>query len=202
MTIRVVTPPAIEPVSLTEMRLHLRERSSVTAQDPLISALIQAVREHGENMTGRAFVYQELEYSCAYFPSAFKLPRPPLVSVASIKYTDSDGAEQTVDPSTYQVDSYAQPGLIKPAYLETWPTDVRSSDFNAVRVRYFAGYPPGSPASDLAESVPEGIKAWLKVRVGQLYEHREAVVVGNIVSAIPRDFVDGLLDRYLVDRFA
>lgn len=201
MTVRIITQPPIEPVSLSEMRLHLRERDAVTAQDPLISALIQAVREYGENMTGRAFVYQELEYSCSSFPSVFELPRPPLISVSSIKYTDSDGAEQTVSPALYQVDSFSEPGLVKPVYLETWPSDVRSSDFNAVRVRYFAGYPPGSPVSDLAESVPEGIKAWLKVRVAQLYEHREAVVVGNIVSAIPRDFVDGLLDRYLVGRF-
>ena len=39
------------------------------------------------------------------------------------------------------------------------------------------------------------------MRVAQLYEHREAVVTGTMLTAMPRDFVDGLLDQLKVHLF-
>ena len=43
--------------------------------------------------------------------------------------------------------------------------------------------------------MPEGIKSWIKLRVGSLYAHREEVSRTGIAS-LP--FVDGLLDPYKV----
>jgi hypothetical protein len=97
--------------------------------------------------------------------------------------------EQTLDPLLYAVDDQSEPGLIAPAYGETWPAT--RNEMNAVRVRFVAGY--GSKAD-----VPEILKTWAKVRINTLYEHREAIITGTIVASIPRDFVDGLLDSYRV----
>ena len=49
-----------------------------------------------------------------------------------------------------------------------------------------------------ATRVPEGIKSWIKLRVGSLYAHREevAVVSRGRVELLP--FIDGLLDSYKV----
>ena len=199
MTLRVVTEPTVEPLTLTEAKLHAR--IDTTADDTLIeSMLIPAARRYAENLTRRAFVQQTLELTLPYFEHCIELPRPPLISVTHVKYIDADGVLQTVDAEDYQIDTYREPGLIKPAYLETWPVVTRS-DFNAVQIRYVAGYSPIGSPTDYASGVPQLLKQWMCVRVAQMYEHREAIIVGAIVEDLSRDFVDGLLDSLIVDLF-
>jgi len=205
MTVRVITEPSAEPITLAEAKLHLRVETGATADDSLITSMITVARQYAENYTRRAFVKRTLELTLPAIPSGgvFCLPFPPLVSVSWIKYVDVDGVLQTKLASEYQVDTYREPGLIKPAYLETWPVVTRN-DFNAIQVRYIAGYPEsGSPDTDVdyAANIPEAIKHWLKIRIGTLYENREAIVVGVSQSMIHRDFIDGLLDPYVVDLF-
>lgn len=202
MTIRVAVAPAEEPVTLDEVKLHLRETE--TGQDELISALIIAARQYAENYTRRALVTQTLELGLPAFPDAgvIELPRPPLQSLTWVKYIDFNGNLQTVDPTTYQIDTFREPAQVKPAYLRWWFWYQVRNDFNAVQLRYVAGYPGvGSPA-DLTSGIPEAIKHWMKVCVAQLYEHREAIVVERATLIdIPRSYIDGLLDPYVVDLF-
>lgn len=206
MTVRIITEPVAEPITLAQAKLHCRLENSFTSDDTLIeSLLIPAARRYAENITRRAYVQRTLELTLPCFPDGgvIELPFPPLISVTSVKYIDADGVLQTVAASDYQVDTYRKPGLLKPAYLESWPTITRS-DFNAVQVRYEAGYSPsGSPASDLdyAANIPETLKCWMQVRVGTMYEHRESIIVGNIVSELSRNFIDSLLDDLVVDLF-
>lgn len=53
-----VTDPDIEPVTLAEMKLHLRAYGSDTSEDALISSLITSAREWVEQYTGRALIDQ------------------------------------------------------------------------------------------------------------------------------------------------
>ena len=88
---RQISTAGIEPVSLAEMKLHLRETN--TDQDALISALIRSARSYAENLTNRVFCYQTRELSLPYFPrfvpsstdpadyNVIFLPRAPLISV-------------------------------------------------------------------------------------------------------------------------
>ena len=46
--------------------------------------------------------------------------------------------------------------------------------------------------------VPEGIKSWIKLRVGSLYTHREEMAVLSRGRIDPLPFVQGLLDPYRV----
>ena len=46
-------------------------------------------------------------------------------------------------------------------------------------------------------ALPEGITAWIKMRVSQMYEYREPMQAGNMTE-LPRSFVDGLLDPYVL----
>jgi hypothetical protein len=59
-------------------------------------------------------------------------------------------------------------------------------------LRIECGYPD-------AKAVPASIKMWIWQRLGYLIEHRDALVSGQSVEP-PRDYVDGLLDPYLVPR--
>ena len=67
---------------------------------------------------------------------------------------------------------------------------------------------PGGPAITLTDTgsgtsfigvVPEGIKSWMKVRIGALYQHREEIAVTDKGTKIePLPFMDRLLDPYRV----
>ena len=201
MTVRVITAPAVEPITLAEAKEHLRfDDACGVAQDALISGLIRVVRNYAENYTRRAFVQQTLEYTTHCFTHEMVLPRPPLISIESVKYIDTDGVLQTVDSSVYQIDSYRAPGLIKPAWLQYWPIVTRN-DYNAVRIRYVAGYAPVGSPTDYASGVPEVIKQWMKIRLANYHSFASDIVVGTIVANLQRDFCDALLDGICVDLF-
>jgi uncharacterized phiE125 gp8 family phage protein len=97
------------------------------------------------------------------------------------------GGTSTVQTSTdYTVDIKSTPGRIYPAYSKSWPATRWQR--NAVTVRYVAGY--GLPAA-----VPEGIKAAMKLLIGNWYEQREANIVGTIIGTVPLA-VESLLWSY------
>ena len=52
-----------------------------------------------------------------------------------------------------------------------------------------AGY--GNPAD-----VPEGLKSWMLLRIGSLYQNREEVAAMARGKIDPLPFIDGLLDPY------
>jgi uncharacterized phiE125 gp8 family phage protein len=45
--------------------------------------------------------------------------------------------------------------------------------------------------------VPDGIRAWMLLRVGSLMENREEVAIGQRLTMVEPGFVDGLLDPYI-----
>lgn len=162
----VAAGPAIEPVTLSEARGHLRVDHS--DDDLLIMNLIVAAREHIEGTsTRRALITQTRDYWLPHFSGSMEIPYPPLQSVTSVKYIDAAGAEQTLDSSVYAVVSDDIPGRVELAYGESWPTVRRES--NAVAIRFVAGY--GAARGD----VPATIRQGLLLLVGHLYENRELV---------------------------
>lgn len=190
MTLRLITGPAAEPLSLAEAKLHLRVDSS--DEDALITACIVAARQQAEHITGRSLVTQTWERVLDGFPAAeIELGVPPVQSIASIVYADATGATQTLSSAAYVLDDVRVPGWVLPAAGTSWPAT--ADGINTVRVRFVAGY--GNAAA-----VPEGIKAWMRLHVGALYENREAVITapGVVSSALAGGFADGLLDPYRV----
>jgi uncharacterized phiE125 gp8 family phage protein len=188
MSLITITPPATEPVSLAEARLHLKV--DTTDDDTLISALISAVREQAEHRTGRALITQTLELVLDGFPEDIELPKPPALAITSISYYDSNGALQVLDSADYSLDSDSEPAWLVPAYGLSWPATYNMP--NAVRVRYTAGY---GAASD----VPTAYKAWILAALSTMYNIREQIVIERgALMTIPRNFADGLLDPYLI----
>lgn len=196
MAIRLITPPAAEPITLVEAKEHLRVDHST--DDALIAAMITASRTFCEQWTARAFVTQTWELVIDDFPSAeIMLPLPPLQSVTSVKYDDAGGVEQTLGTTEYDVDTVNQPGWVVPS-TSGWPTSVWTG-INSVRIRYVAGYDPSADSPpDLAANVPGSLKAAMFLYLGQLYDQREDVVVGTIVNKVPTGSVDFLLRQFRV----
>lgn len=165
MALTLTTGPAIEPVTLTEAKEHLRV--DIEDDDSLILTYIAAARRNVESWLHRALINQTFTLKLDEFPSVIRLPRPPLSSVTSIQYIDDDGVEQTVSSSVYTVDTDSTPGLVYEAYDQDWPSDLRGIA-NQITVTYVAGF--GADAAD----VPETIRAGILMLAADLYEHREA----------------------------
>jgi uncharacterized phiE125 gp8 family phage protein len=204
MPIQLVTPPTEEPVSLLEAKLHLRV--DFDEDDMLIASLITAARQAAETLTGRQLTTARWKQVLDCFPGpslmgvpagqTFTLPghaillaKAPVQSVVSINYLDMGSVNQTMPALTYTVDVACEPARITPVFGQIWP--ICLPQIGAVSVTFDAGY-------GTASQVPEGIKSWIKLRLGSLYAHREEVAAlsrGRIES-LP--FIDGLLDPYKV----
>lgn len=201
MSMTRTADPSSEPVSLSEARDHLRLDTSGSppshADDTLVQNLIQAAREWCETYTGRSFFEQTWKVQLDEFPEVIRLPRPPIISVTSIQYVDTSGDTQTLSSSIYRVD--AEGARITEAYSQVWP-DTRDVT-NAVTVTYKAGYDSGNSPQD-ASAIPQAIKQAILLLVGQMYEHREDVIVGTTVTPMAGNgTVRALLSPYLVDKY-
>ncbi len=175
MSLQLVTAPASEPVTLAEAKSHLRV--TVTDDDTLITSLIVAARQWIENFTRRALITQTWDYFLdAFDDGGIEIPRPPLISVGSVKYVDNDGATQTLATSEYTADTAAERGLVRLAYGKSWPGT--RTQANAVTIRFTAGY---ATAAD----VPGPIKSACLLMLGELYERRETAIVGTIINEVP-----------------
>ena len=206
MTVRVLTEPPYEPVSRAEAKTWLRIDSDITDQDVIVDMLIKAMREYAENLTGRAFVQRTLQLILPGFHHlemdgvrrvGIELPYPPLVSVESITYIDTDGVVTTLAAADYNVHTWREPGVVVEGWDATWAGYRREPD--AIRINYTTGYAPGSPQDETGyqESLPASLKLWMHARIATLYENREHLVDGKMIK-IPRDFADGLLDKLIV----
>jgi uncharacterized phiE125 gp8 family phage protein len=204
MALQLVGSPTEEPVSLAEAKLHLRV--DFDEDDALIQALISAARQAAETLTGRQFITARWRLVLDRFPGpqgmacssedsfslpghAFLLFKCPVQAVASIRYLDTGGLQQTLESNLYTLDAACEPGRITPIFGETWPVSL--PQIGSVSVTFDAGY--GS-----ASDVPEGLKSWIKLRVGSLYAHREEMSVLSRGRIDPLPFIDGLLDSYKV----
>ena len=210
MPLQLITAPGDEPVSLAEAKLHLRV--DFPDDDALIVAMIAAARHHAEMLTRRQLITARWKFVLDRFPvsgclgnagqaagdpfflpgNAILLPKSPLQAVLGIDYLDTGKVLQTLPATDYVVDAACEPARITPVAGSTWPGTL--PQIAAVSVLFDAGY-------GTAADVPEGIKAWIKLRVGSLYEHREdfALITRGRIEALP--FVDGLLDPYRVISF-
>ena len=177
MGLTLTTAPAAEPVTLVEAKAHLKVE--VDADDTLISALVEAARQHAERFLNRQLVTATWKLTLDRWPegTTVRLPRPPLSTITSVKYIDTAGDQQTLDAASYTVDAESEPGRVVPAYGVSWPA-VRSI-INAIEISYTAGYGD-------ADAVPQAIKQAILFLVGHWYEHREEVVDGTSPCELPQ----------------
>ena len=184
MALKLITAAITYPVTLAEAKLHCRIDS--IDDDALVTALITAATDMAEQKIGRAIMQQTWELTLDDFPDAFELTRTPVQSIASIKYYDINGVQQTLGNTLYMFDGADDFGFayVVPVYNGTWPNT--RSQINAVAVRYVAGY-----AS--AAVVPQSIKQWVLLMIGAMYESREMEGAQQTHSL---GFADRLLDRY------
>lgn len=175
-TLTTTTAPTVEPVSLAEAKVHLNY--DINDQDGLIQRLITAARQWCEVAANSTFVTTTHLYTRGRFPYGerfLRLPRPPLISVGSIKYYDTDNTDTTWSSSNYLVETGHLPGIIALTKTASWPSSLYDRP-SAVRIAFNAGY--GAAATD----VPAAIRQAICVVVASMFEHREEQITGMMVG--------------------
>ena len=147
--LKLITPPPIEPISATDARIHARIEH--TADDALLGAMIVAARAEAEHETGVRCVSQTLEQVLDGFSDRMDLDVKPVRAIVSVKYLDSDGVEQTLDPAVYKLIENALPPRVVLKSGQSWPSTYAADD--AVRIRFIAGLAEAAVASAVTVGV-------------------------------------------------
>lgn len=190
-TTTLVTAAEDQPVSLPEAKAHLRISDSITDEHSYIDTLVVAATRIVEKYTGRALITQTHDLFLSDFPGTdnIRVPMPELQSVTTLKYKDTDGTQSTWAGSNYIVETDGLIGRVVLAYGKSWPTDTLYPSL-PIAVRFVAGY------GDEPGDVPEPLHQAILIQVAELYENREASVIGTIHKLTKA--VERLCDNYRV----
>lgn len=185
MSLRLITPPSVLPVSVAEAKLHWRVEHD--ADDGLIAMLIKASAATCEQELNRALMAQDWELIVDAFPDGeIQLVKPRVLEVLQVQYVDVDGITQTLGADAWTLDPDLTPGYLLPALGTSWPAT--RAQANAVRVQFRSGYGADPTA------VPESLRVWILMHAGTAYRNREGVVTGAAVAELPGRYLPGLLD--------
>jgi len=180
ITLNTITPPLNYPVESSEAMTWLKWDPSNLSEAVLIEELIATATSLVEYYTARAIITQTLEMQlipevkstllggqqlAGYesLPQVFKLYRPPLQSVTSIKAVELDGTEHLIPTTNYTYDTTSLVGRVKLNYDTAWDY----YDEGTYVVRYVAGY------GTTIDKVPPPIRHAVKTITSQLYGNRE-----------------------------
>jgi hypothetical protein len=169
---RVTVPPAIEPISVPDLRAELGAVPAHVTEYSL-DRLIKSARSLAEAFTGRAFIRQTITLQLDSFPdrgmpwwdgvrqaprAAFAggapipLPRPPALALTSVTWWDSSDAPHALDLATVELDTMSEPARLVLLSGQSWP----AARYRAgVQIVFDAGY--GDNTFDVPPEVAEAI---------------------------------------------
>lgn len=174
----LVTPPDTNPVSLAEVKEHLRV--SHDDEDAVIGLYLGAAVSHLDGPKGwlaRALAPQTWAERFPRFAGRLRLAVAPILAVDSVAYLDQFGASQTVAADWFEADE----GEV--AFLDDFVVPSTLGGHYDLTVTYQAGY----------ETVPSDIRAAILLLVGDLYTNREASIDSRVIG---NPAVRMLLDPY------
>ena len=189
-TLRRLTDPSVEPVSLAEAKAHLRVEHD--ADDAVIAYCIAASREWVEEYLDGTLILTQWAMTLDLFPPHINLAKPPMATAegytdVTLTYTTDTEAVVALPSSDYRVDRHSWPGVLRPNYGDSWPAHL--ADYNSITVTWWAGF--GATGAD----VPQRIRSAVLMLTTHLYEQRSAVLVGQgVVSKHIEYGVRSMLD--------
>ena len=195
MSIIRITDPVSFAVSLAEVKEFVKLPGS-TAEDDLFVSFLKSAESYAENYMKRSIMPQQWRLRIDSVSDNIQLLRGPLstvsTAVSNFSYYDSTNGTNAMPSTCYTVDTNYEYPRIYRTYDADWPDDIRPSA-ESVNIEYWTGYKN-------KDSVPEPIKAWIKLRVASQWQNREAIMIGsgNFLTQLPHNYVDGLLDEFVI----
>lgn len=154
-SLELITAPVKAPLDReTEVRQQLRlEDDQIKGQHIVLDAYIEAARHNCEFYTMRQLItatwelwmdgwYEDGIYRCDGYGEYLVIPRPPLVSITSITYLDSNGTPVVWPSDQYTLSTNVGPtaprARVSAAYGVPFP--VHRSQTAAIKIRFVSGY--------------------------------------------------------------
>jgi uncharacterized phiE125 gp8 family phage protein len=151
MGIRVTEPPAVEPVSVADIKTRLRIDHDT--EDGLLARLAAAAREAVEAYSGRALVVRRVAETRDAWPfrNVFALTLAPVSSVIGVRVIDAAGAAQALEAAAFTVETDRDETRLA---LNTAPPSPERR-VGGIEIDYRAGYgtEPGAVPAALREAV-------------------------------------------------
>ena len=174
MTIIELTSPAVEPLTLVEIRAHLRLDGE--EEDQLLATLGKVAREHLERETGLVLASRDFRLCLDAWPAdgIVTIARGPVRGVTSVTVYDGEGEPQAVDLDGHLLDGVARPARL---WLRALPAPGRA--MNGIEVEFSAGF--GESGAD----VPETLKGAMLLHVAAMFACRGVVAVDAQPAVVP-----------------
>lgn len=177
MTIAQLTQPATEPLTLSEVKEHLRVDHNY--EDTLITATLAAARQHTEYCSGQKLISQTWRQYDICFPVDGHLPLrlAPVQTILAVTGFDRDGNPHSIDLQNIGINRAHNPvrmelaGDIDPSLME-----------NGLETDLLVGW------GDLGVDVPDGLKRAILLLTAHWYEFRGAVSPQDQPVSIPAGF--------------
>lgn len=169
----LITPATGLPISLELVKTFCHIDSDHTAEDDVLTLMIQAAWKRAEIHQRRCLLPTTWAVDLDFFPCVIRLPMPPLRSVTSIVYYDASGSQGTLDSSSYLVNINTTPGEIFPVFNGSFPST--RGGRNDVTITFTAGY-------DDANSIPKFTQLGIAQLAAHFYQYREAVSEMNLME--------------------
>lgn len=173
MTLIETDPPLAEPVTLAELKAHLR--IDATDEDELLAGLIRVARTHLERLTGTTLMTQGFRLLLDDWPKGdvIQLMKTPVQSIDAILVYDADGVAQDQDLTGMLLD-----GSARPARLVIRERPRPGQVINGIEIEFTAGFGAGT-------DVPPELKRAILMHAAYLYEFRGAVTPDMQPAAVP-----------------
>lgn len=209
---RISSDPAVEPVTASELRTHLRE-SEDGLSDAEANTLITEARQWIEDHINVALVTQTWVMTIDRWPGGIErwwdgtreahintlssdghlvdleIPRWPLQSISGVNVYDEDGNATAVTVAdVFDVDAQSLPGRITLQRGAAWPVALRAN--NAIQITYVSGY------GDAASDVPAPLQRAVKQLASALYANRG----DGCDKAADQSGVKAMLETYKIAR--
>jgi uncharacterized phiE125 gp8 family phage protein len=184
----LLTPPAVEPVTLADAKAYLRVATG--DDDDVIAGLIAGARGHVEAQTRRALITQawRLVRDCWPHDGLIAVVPVPLQQITAARVYRQDGSTQTIDTAAFTSDKAAAPAII--AFVPC-SLPVPGRTVGGIELDVEVGY--GAAPAD----VPAPLCQAIRLIVAHWYENRGLIASGQNVVVLPMP-VAGLIAPYRV----
>ena len=185
MPLVLTTGPAIEPITVTEAKAHLRLDAGTSAEDVLVGSLLLTARLHIETALGLALITQGWAQTLDAWPpydAYVTLGVRPVRAVTAVRVRAADDSTVTLLASQYQLDAASLPArLVRPGNAY-WPPPGKAAC--GIEIAFSAGF------GDAASDVPAPIRQALLMLAAHWYEHRDPIEIGSDATIVPPDVSD------------
>ena len=166
-----ITAPSSNSLTTAQAKAHLRV--DISDDDTYIDGLVSAADRLVESMSGVRLFTQTVELRLDGFPTEnfIDLRTTPVASITSVKYDDTDDAEQTMTSTLYWSDLVRVPGRI--VVKNNWPA-TKGNKPGSVRIRMVAGAAQAAIQTNLLEAV--------RLIIGEHYTHRTPIASSGLVE--------------------